>query len=155
MHRTLILAILCGCLPTAALADPCDVQTAEMVEATGATFVRRSPSGDNVFLRHPLAESFMLSCRDRIGVGPGHISLNVETAYPPNDFFDLIGKAASSSLKVPAAEAGRLAMRCHKTAPADRDELSQADSKAIHVECQSFRRDGGGTIVSVWPPNPR
>lgn len=155
MHRILILAVFCGSLPNAALADPCDVQTAEMVEATGATFVRRSPSGDNVFLRHPLAESFTMSCRDRIGIGPGHISLNVETAYPPNDFFDLIGKAAASSLKVPAAEAGRLAMRCYKAALADKDELSQANSNAIHVECQSFRRDGGGTIISVWPPNPR
>lgn len=155
MRHALILAALCVSLPCAALADPCDVQTAEMVEATGAAFVRRSPSGENVVLRHPLAESFSMSCRDRIGVGPGHISLNVETAYPSNDFFDLIGKAAASSLRVPAAEAKRLAMRCHKAALSDRDELSEVDSKAIHVECQSFRRDGGGTIVSVWPPNPR
>ncbi|UIY45593.1 hypothetical protein [Methylobacterium radiotolerans] len=149
------IAALCACLAQPAAADPCDVQTAEVVEATGAQFVRRSRTGEGVQFSHPHAASLTMNCRDRDSLTPGRVIANVETAYPPNEFFDLVGRAAGASLKISATDARRLAMRCHKTALASASELAEADAKAIHVECQSFRRDGGGTIVSVWPPERR
>ena len=135
-----------------ACADACDVQTAEMVQATGARFDHRSPSGENVFLRHPFAREFVMNCRDKGLVGQGNISLSFDGAYPTSGYFDLIALAAASSLRIPAAEAKRLAMKCHKAGLAASDELAEAGSKIANVECQSFRRDGGGTNIIVWPP---
>lgn len=135
-----------------AAADPCDVQTAEIVQATGARFVRRSPSGENIFLSHPLAREFVMTCRNNVIVGPGHISISFDGAYPPRLYFDLVALAAASSLRINADDVRRLALACHKAALANADEEGEANSKTVHVECRSFRRDGGGTLIGVWPP---
>lgn len=137
---------------SAVAADPCDVQTAEIVQATGARFDHRSPSGENVFLAHPLAHEFVMNCRDKGSFGPGNVSISFDGAYPPSSYFDLVARAAASSLKVQPEEVRRLAIQCHKAALATNDETAEAGSRAVSIECQSFRRDGGGTLVSVWPP---
>lgn len=94
-----------------------------------------------------------MNCRDKGMIGPGHVSLSFDGAYPSPGYFDLLAEAGATSLKVSATEVRRLAIKCHKAALADKDELAEAESKIAHVECQSFRRDGGGTVISVWPPS--
>lgn len=94
----------------------------------------------------------MINCRDKVGVAPGNVSLSFDGAYPSNTFFDLVATAAATSLRIPAAEVRRMAVLCHKTALADSEETAETASKAAKVECQAFRRDGGGTLISVWPP---
>lgn len=150
--RMMMVAALAALGGTTARADQCDVQTAEVVQATGARFDHRSPSGDNVFLKHPLVREFVMNCRDKVGVGPGNVSLSFDGAYPSNNYFDLVATAAAASLHVPAAEVRKMAVLCHKTALTDSEEMAEATSKVAKVECQSFRRDGGGTLISVWPP---
>lgn len=93
-----------------------------------------------------------MNCRDKIGVGPGNVSLSFNGAYPTPGYFDLVAVAAASSLKVSPAEVRSMAVLCHKTALTDSDEMAEATSKIVKVECQAFRRDGGGTLISVWPP---
>jgi len=150
MRATFGVLLMLSAAPAAA--DPCDVQTAEIVQATSAKFDHRSPSGDNVFLNHPLVSGFVMACRDRSSFGPGNVSLTFDGAYPPPSYFELVAKAAASSLRFPQTETRRLASQCHKAALASSEEMAEATEGTIHVECQSFRRDGGGTIITVWPP---
>lgn len=147
------VAVALACAGSAQ-ADECDVQTARVVQATGAQFDHRSPSGENVFLRHPLAREFVMSCIGKDVIGPGHVSISFDGAYPPNGYFDLVARAASASMGFPGEEARRLAVTCHRKALADAEELGEASTRTIRVECQSFRRDGGGTLIGVWPPRP-
>ena len=43
-------------------AGPCDALVSDVIESTGAEFVRFSPSGKNAFLKHPYMDSFGVDC---------------------------------------------------------------------------------------------
>lgn len=145
---TLFLALYSG----VTLADACDVQTAQVVEATGAKYDHRSPSGENVFFSYPNMRTFTVACPEKGVFGPGNVAMSMATAFPPKEYFDLVARTAATSLKVSAAEVRRLAVQCHKAALATSEESAEASSKVVHIECSAFRRDGGGTLMTVWPP---
>jgi hypothetical protein len=153
----LIAAITSAALPAPARGDECDVLTAKVVQATGARFERRSPSGANVFLQHPLAKELRIQCRQPGLTAPDlSMSAYFDGAYPPMPFFDLVAVVAYQAMGLPRGTVREAALRCHRAALRDRDEMGQIDQGRVRVECKSFHdeRHGGATVIFVYP-HPR
>jgi len=92
----------------------CKEITARLVEITGASFDHFSPSGANVFLRHPSSEEMVLSCTSHRLTG---ISVNWDkNGYPDNAWFAFAAKAGLAVTGVDARRIEVAIRRCHRSA---------------------------------------
>ena len=123
----------------------CKEITARLIQVTNAQFDHFSPSGDNVFLRQPLAGEMVLSCTSHRLTG---ISLGWDTnAYPSNGWFAVAADAGRAVTGVPSSTLEPAIRKCHRTALKSKTELDIPNAK---IECQAFTRDGGGVSMSIW-----
>jgi len=136
-------------VPGVALADgngpECKEIIARVVEITGASFDRLSPSGVNVFLRHPLSKEMVLSC-------PNHaISVSWDkNAYPDNAWFAFAAKAGFAVTGVEPKRIEAAIRLCHRRALKDDTETDEVEIPNAKIECQASTEDGGGVSVDVW-----
>jgi hypothetical protein len=123
----------------------CKGITARLIEATGASFDHYSPSGDNVFLKHP---DILLSCTSHRLTG---ISLAWNASgFPPNTWFALLAKAGNAVTDVDLKKLESVSRQCHRSALKDKTELADIDIPNAKIECQAFTRDGGGVVIGIW-----
>jgi hypothetical protein len=148
MKRAALLLLALWAAPTtSALADECDVMVAKLVSEQGVRFERRTASG-YIHLKHPLVESAVIDCSRPVG-GPS-LSMSFDGAFPSAAFFDLLSQAGAVVMSKPVTIVRQSSQRCHRTALKDSDELAQIRAGGLQIECQSFTRDGGGTIISIF-----
>jgi len=81
------------------------------------------------------------------------ISLNwSQDAQPPKAYYDLARRAGAVLTGESPSVLSEASRQCHERALAFAGEL--ADPKA-KIECQAFKRSGGGAFVSIWVRTPR
>jgi hypothetical protein len=123
----------------------CKEIAARLIEATGASFDRYSPSGFSLFLRNP---GIVLTCTSHRLTG---ISLTWDTSgFPSNAWFGLLAKAGKAVTGVDVKKLDTASRQCHRSALKDKTELSDLDIPNAKIECQAFTRDGGGVNISIW-----
>jgi hypothetical protein len=123
----------------------CKGITARLIELTGTSFDHYSPSGDNVFFRHP---DMHLSCTNHRLTG---VSLNWDlSGFPPNEWFTLLALAGKAVTGVDPRILETAAHKCHRAALKDKSELADLDIPNAKIECQAFTRDGGGVDIGIW-----
>lgn len=126
----------------------CKEITARLIEVTGASFDRYSPSGSNVFLKNP---DMVLSCTAPRLTG---ISLTwTQSGFPPNEWFELLAQAGKAVTGVGLRKLEVAVRQCHRAALRARDELGEVEIPNAKIECQAFTRDGGGVVAFVWLGN--
>ncbi len=126
----------------------CKEITARLVQVTNAQFDHFSPSGDNVFLRQPLAGEMVLSCTSHRLTG---ISLSWDASgFPSNGWFAVAADAGLAVTGVPSRTLEPAIRKCHRTALKNKTELDELDIPNAKIECQAFTRDGGGVSMSIW-----
>lgn len=136
----LLVAVSYAATMGAALAEECDVLIADMIEATGATFERKTELG-HYHLRHPLAASLVVSC----GTLPLGVSVAFDEPYPPSGFFDLVGRAGSVLTGETKAILTKTARECYRTALTESWGLAEASSPKAEIEC-------GDPVINVFRP---
>jgi hypothetical protein len=131
-----------------ATAGPCDVLISDIVERTGATFERFSPSGANAFLKHPLMDSFTVECDQ-----PRAPRINAywdRNAFPSNGFFSVVAAAGALVTSEKAERIESALRQCNRRALGDTSrEMANIDVGAAEIDCHSFTRDGGGVGLSI------
>jgi hypothetical protein len=123
----------------------CKGITARLIEATDASFDRYSPSGDNVFLKHP---HILLSCTSHRLTGVS-LAWNA-SGFPPNTWFAMLAKAGKAVTGVDLKKLETAARQCHRAALKDKTELAEVNIPNAKIECQAFTRNGGSVVISVW-----
>ncbi|WP_044591085.1 hypothetical protein [Bradyrhizobium sp. LTSPM299] len=146
----LALAVMGGA-GTQAIADnggqsaECKEITARLIELTGTTFDRYSPSGDNVFFKKP---DMHLSCMSHRITG---VSLSWDdSGFPPNTWFNLLALAGKAVTGVDVRTLEVASHRCHRAALKEKSELADLDIPNAKIECQAFTRHGGGVDIGIW-----
>ncbi len=144
-----LIAIGMGC--SQAIADnggqsaECKEITARLIELTGTSFDHYSPSGDNVFFKHP---DMHLSCMSHRLTG---VSLNWDlSGFPPNEWFTLLALAGKAVTGADTKTLEAASRKCHRAALKDKSELADLDIPSAKIECQAFTRDGGGVDIGIW-----
>lgn len=126
----------------------CDVPpslVARASEKAGAKQIGKTPLGAAVLV-HPAVGELHVEC-DLNGLS-AHIML--ETASPSQTAFDVTATVASVVLDAPKKDVLAAVRSCHGQALKSKDEWATVDTKGLHLECQAFRRDGGGTAMGIW-----
>jgi len=151
-YLSIALALLTiGASETQASADngaqsaECKEITARLIELTGTSFDHYSPSGDNLFFKHP---DMHLSCMSHRLTG---VSLNWDlSGFPPNEWFTLLALAGKAVTGVDTKILETASHKCHRAALKDKSELAGIDVPNAKIECQAFTRDGGGVDIGIW-----
>lgn len=126
-------------------ADECDDQIPAVVAASGATVIRKTELG-RYHMRHPLLSELVVSCVPL----SNYVAATFDGAFPPPAYFELIAKIGEVHLKEKSALIRAGAEQCHRLAQRSKTELGDTKTSNTVIDCQSFKRDGGGTIVSVF-----
>jgi hypothetical protein len=123
----------------------CKEITARLIEATNSTFTGYSPSGDNVFLKHP---DMLLRCMTHRLTG---VSLEWDdSGFPSNAWFSLLAKAGQAVTGVDVKTLETASRKCHRSALKEQNSLADFDIPNAKIECQAFADSGGGVIVSIF-----
>jgi hypothetical protein len=149
---SLLLASLAAVSGAERAADSgaCKSAISRIVELTGATFDHVSPSGENVFLRHPVAETLRINCTPGLSVAG---SIDWDGAYPPAPYFSLVGAVGAVLTGARPVEVERAARRCQRAALLAAGELADVTTPRMRLNCQAFSRDGGGTAITLSRPD--
>ncbi|MGD0564501.1 MAG: hypothetical protein ABSA66_15600 [Roseiarcus sp.] len=126
---------------TPCLADECDVVTARIVQATGATFDRRSEIGNVVFkgVEYPLT----MNCGKW-----QEAETFAEVKFPPPRFFDLVAHFGGAySGRRPEFIRSEL-VACHEATLAS-GERAYRDLKTALLSCAVFGEAVGGFAFDV------
>lgn len=122
----------------------CMRHAAEIVEQTGAQFDRLSPSGANIFLRHPSLKTLTLNCERSL------FNLAAVKSIPDRDFYDVLDRVGSIMFGARPGQARALAQRCHKMALANNDLLmGEVVGSLLSVDCNVVLRGEGGFFVGM------
>jgi hypothetical protein len=90
---------------------------ARLLEATDASFDHYSPSGENVFFRHPKS---VLSCGSHRHIG---ISVTRDAGgFPPNEWFGLLAKTGKAVTGADLNNLDSASRRCYRSALQDKTE---------------------------------
>jgi len=120
------------------------------IQATGAEFRRVSPSGERVFLYHPISDEINFSCAAH-GLTPD-ISLGWEKgAAPSKAWVALAVKAAQVITDEPAKTLRSGIDKCYRDALADPStEMASMELPKSKIDCQAFARDGGAGSMTFY-----
>lgn len=136
----------------ARLADGPECKTLRdlLIQATGAEFRRVSPSGERVFLYHPISDEINFSCAAH-GLTPD-ISLGWEKgAAPSKAWVALAVKAAQVITDEPAKTLRSGIDKCYRDALADPStEMASVELPKSKIDCQAFARDGGAGSMTFY-----
>jgi hypothetical protein len=126
---------------------PCKAIADKIVSATNAHFQQLSELGTRVFFQHPSARDLSLSCTSPEKIG---VFVRWDAAEPPAAFFDLATKAGVATTGELMSTLGMAIRNCHRAALQGSTEFAATETPMSKIECQAFRREGGGASVSVW-----
>jgi hypothetical protein len=126
---------------------PCKALADKIVSATNAHFQQLSELGTRVFFQHPSARDLSLSCTSPEKIG---VFVRWDAAEPPAAFFDLATKAGVATTGELMSTLGMAIRNCHRAALQGSTEFAATETPMSKIECQAFRREGGGASVSVW-----
>lgn len=140
MKTLAVLIVLLAASP--AVAEECDALASDIVRQEGATLNRRT-SVKVILNLAPLSE-LSVDC------GQTGFSAGWDGAFPPAAYFDLVARGSRIVTAAPLHVLRDGAVHCHKAALRDKGELATIEKGGITFDCQSFTREGGGTLIQVF-----
>lgn len=93
-----------------------------------------------------LNATLSLSCSP----GGSNIAITWDGPTPDYTFYNLVGTAGNLVTQRPASEVVKYSKQCRQEALKDNNEIATIERKGLAIECQAFKRDGGGTTITVF-----
>ena len=117
---------------------------AAIVGQTGAQFDRRSPSGANIFIRHPAMNSLTLSC-DR-----GLFNMTVDKPIPSREFYEILDRTSTIMFASRPGQGRSLAQSCHKKALDRKSSLmAEVEDALLSIDCNVVLRAEGAVFMGI------
>lgn len=122
----------------------CMRRAAAIVEQTGAQFDRRSPSGTNIFMRHPALNSLTLSCER------GLFNMTVDKPIPDREFYEILDRASTIMFASRPGQGRALAQSCHKKALDKKSSLmAEVEDALLSIDCNVVLRGEGALFMGI------
>lgn len=83
-------------------------------------------------------------------LGHPDIAITWDGPTPDNAFYDLVGTAGNLLTHRPASEVVKYSKQCRQEALKDDSEIATIEREDMAIECQAFKRDGGGTTITIF-----
>lgn len=135
-------------LAAPAWADDCDKAAAQIVEKVqGSAVEGRNNIGTGlavINLVHRDISSLSFMCTETISLHAGS-----PDGLPTRAYMHAVQRIGSVFTNAPEREVARGVQTCIKTALERKSELAETTSSNLYVECQAFRRSGGGAAVTI------
>jgi len=84
-------------------------------------------------------------------LGKPNASVSWGGQTPDPAYYDLVGRLGQAISGGKPAQLIQAAKSCRQQALKDSGEAGQIEQPNFNVECQAFERDGGGTVISIYP----
>ena len=78
------------------------------------------------------------------------IAVTWDGPTPDATFYDLVGTAGNLLTQRPASEVVKYSKQCRQEALKDDSEIATIEREGMVIECQAFKRDGGGTTITIF-----
>lgn len=82
--------------------------------------------------------------------GEPDIALTWDGPTPDDTFYNLVGTAGKLLTQRPASAVVKYSKQCRREALKDDSEIATIEREGLAIECQAFKRDGGGTNITVF-----
>ena len=82
--------------------------------------------------------------------GTPNIAVTWDGPTPEATFYNLVGTAGNLLTQRPASEVVKDSKQCRQEALKDEGEIATIELEGMAVECQAFKRDGGGTTITIF-----
>lgn len=83
-------------------------------------------------------------------LGKSNIAIAWDGSTPDPTFYDLVGTAGNLLTQRPASEVVKYSKQCRQEALKDDSEIATIELEGMAIECQAFKRDGGGTTITIF-----
>jgi hypothetical protein len=141
--------------PRLADGPECKALRDRMMQATGAEFRRVSPSGERVFLYHPISDEINLSCAAHGSTPDVFIGWD-KGASPSKAWVALAVKVGQAVTNEPAKALRDGIEKCYHDALKDpTTEMADVELPKSKIECQAFARDGGAGSMTFFVDTDR
>lgn len=82
--------------------------------------------------------------------GTPNIAVTWDGPTPDATFYNLIGTAGNLLTQRPASEVVKYSKQCRQEALKGDSEIATIEREGMAIECQAFKRDGGGTTITIF-----
>mgnify|MGYP003599961250 CR=1 FL=1 len=127
-------------------AYPCSSVLIALGQKAELTKAVQSQGKQIVEFRSGLNTTLSVSCFQ----GLQNIAVSWDGPTPDATFYDLVGTTGNLLTQHPASEVVKYSKQCRQEALKDESEIAMIEREGIAIECQAFKRDGGGTTITIF-----
>lgn len=96
--------------------------------------------------RHDPNTTLSLSCTQ----SAPNVAATWDGPTPDATFYNLVGTAGNLLTQRPVSEVVKYSKQCRQEALKDDSEIATIELEGLAIECQAFKRDGGGTTITIF-----
>lgn len=143
---SLFVSILLVSLVFNARADQCGIILSELKQTLELTRTKKAEGKQTTDYIRDLNTTLSVSCSQ----GAPNIAVTWDGPTPNATFYDLVGTAGNLVTHRPASEVVKYSKQCRQEALKDDNEIATIEREDMAIECQAFKRDGGGTTITIF-----
>lgn len=133
-------------LPSLGYSMSCELLTKDLNESIGLNSMGSVVGKSAVrYVKSPEI-TFSVSCSQNLP----NIAFAWDGPAPDPTFYDLVGTVGNLLSHRPASEVVTYSKQCLQEALNDDSEIATIEREGIVIECQAFKRDGGGTTITIF-----
>lgn len=129
-----------------AIAHSCDPVFSEFAHDTHWALIKQSESERSTEYSIRPNITLSVSCFQ----GEPNVAVTWDGPTPDANFYDLVGTAGNLLTQRPASEVVKYSKQCRQEALKDDSEIATIEREGIVIECQAFKRDDGGTTITIF-----
>lgn len=127
-------------------AESCDIILLALSQESSLSRVKTSEDALVTHYRYGQNTSLSVSC---IFDKP-NLEVSWDGLEPVQSFYELVGRVGSLVSSQSRTDVVKLSRLCREQALKDDSEIATIERKGLAIECQAFKRDGGGTTITVF-----
>lgn len=131
--------------PTA-YADICPLVLSSLNKNSQLTTIKQFDSNRIIQYSSGSSTTLSVSC----AFGKSDIAITWDGPNPDAIFYSLVGIAGNLLTQRPASEVVKYSKQCRQEALKDDSEIATIEREGMAIECQAFKRDGGGTTITIF-----
>ncbi len=127
-------------------ASLCTIVRSGLNQEHKLTRTRNTPDSQGTEYSSGLNITLSVSC----ALGKPNVAVVWDGLDPDDAFYDMVGTAGNLLTHRPVSEVVKYSKQCRQEALKDDSEIATIEREGMAIECQAFKRDGGGTTITIF-----
>ena len=143
---SLFVSVFLVTLAFNARADQCGIILSELNQTSELIRTKKTEGKQTTDYIRDSNTTLSVSCSQ----GAPSIAVTWDGPTPEATFYNLVGTAGNLLTQRPASEVVKYSKQCRQEALKDESEIATIEREGMAIECQAFKRDGGGTTITIF-----